>query len=156
RRRSDMQFLLAGSLYPAESRWPDNLRRMEHVVPSEHPVLYSSSRATLNLTRREMAESGFCPSGRFFEAAACGTPILTDWWNGLETFFDVEHELRVVQDAGDVVTCLETTVADLRAMAERARARTLEEHTGERRAAQLLSHCEDAVCRKALPAEATA
>ena len=54
--------------------------------PADHPALYSSSRLTLNLTREAMAASGYCPSGRFFEAAACGTPIVTDWFRGLDSF----------------------------------------------------------------------
>ena len=44
---------------------------------------------TLNITRGEMAANGWCPSGRFFEAAACGTPLITDPWEGLDSFFDL-------------------------------------------------------------------
>ncbi len=80
----------------------------------DHPALYSSSRATLNITRQEMAASGYCPSGRFFEAAACGTPILTDDWEGLDAFFDPERELHVVRTPEDVLTCLDMPAAELR------------------------------------------
>ncbi len=79
-RMPGQDFLLAGSMYPTTWTWPANVKRLEHVAPSEHPSLYSSSRATLNLTREQMAMSGYCPSGRFFEASACGTPLLTDEW----------------------------------------------------------------------------
>lgn len=145
RRRRDLQFLLAGSLYPFGWSWPDNVRHFEHVAPSDHPALYSSSRATLNITRQEMAASGYCPSGRFFEAAACGTPIVTDYWRGLDTFFDLEHELHVVRTPEDVLACLDMPLSELRDTAERARQRTLDEHTGERRATEFLAHCNEAL-----------
>lgn len=144
RRRGDLQFLLAGSLYPYGWSWPENLRRFEHLAPHDHPALYSSSRATLNITRREMAASGYCPSGRFFEAAACGTPILTDDWEGLDAFFDPERELHVVRTPEDVLTCIDMPAAELREPAQRARQRTLDEHTGERRATEFLAHCHEA------------
>lgn len=148
RRRPDLRFVLAGSLYPWEWTWPANVQRIEHVAPGQHPALYSSSRATLNITRGEMAESGYCPSGRFFEAAACGTPIFTDWWEGLDAFSDVQHELCVVCTADDVLAYLSMPESDLRALAERAGRRTLEVHTGDRRAAELLAYCDEAYARK--------
>ena len=153
RQRSDLGFLLAGSLYPFEWTWPANVRRFEHVSPGQHSALYSSSRATLNITRREMAASGYCPSGRFFEAAACGTPIFTDVWKGLDTFFDVQHELSVVRTTEDVLSYLSVPAGELRQAAERARQRTLEEHTGERRAQEFLTYCEEAIRLKEVAAE---
>jgi spore maturation protein CgeB len=144
RRRSDLRFLLAGSLYPFEWTWPANVRRFEHVAPDQHSTLYSSSRATLNITREDMAASGYCPSGRFFEAAACGTPILTDYWEGLDSFFDVQDELSVVQTSQEVLARLNAPMSELQQAAEQARRRTLEEHTGEVRAGEFLAHCEEA------------
>jgi spore maturation protein CgeB len=144
RRLNDLQFLLAGSLYPFGWTWPENVRRIDHVSPGDHPALYSSSRATLNITRGEMAASGYCPSGRFFEAAACGTPILTDYWDGLDAFFDTEHELYVVRTSQDVLALLALPASELNDRAERARQRTLDEHTGERRAVEFLEHCHEA------------
>lgn len=144
RQRANWQALLAGSLYPWDWHWPDNVRRHEHVAPDQHPALYSSSRATLNITRQLMADSGFCPSGRFFEAAACGTPILTDYWKGLETFFDLQNELLVVRTAEDVLSALSLPDAELQRLGARARQRTLDEDTGEQRAAAFLAHCDAA------------
>lgn len=144
RRRAELQFILAGSLYPQGWRWPENVRRIEHVAPYDHPALYSSSRATLNITRQEMAAAGYCPSGRFFEAAACGTPILTDYWEGLDTFFDPERELLPVRTTEDVLQCLDMPLDELTQRADRARQRTLAEHTGESRAAEFLAHCNEA------------
>jgi spore maturation protein CgeB len=136
-------FTLAGSLYPRHWRWPENVRLFEHVAPAEHPALYSSSRLTLNITRNTMARFGYCPSGRFFEATACGTPLVTDWWTGLHTFFD-DDEIVVAHDSHHVLDALSATDDQLERMAERARQRTLDEHTGERRAEQLLAYFDEA------------
>lgn len=156
RQCTQLRFLLGGSLYPAEWQWPWNVSRFEHVAPDQHPALYSSSRTTLNITRQEMAAAGYCPSGRFFEAAACGTPILTDYWEGLEAFFDVQNELRVVRTAEDVLSCINSPDGELRKLAEQARERTLEEHTGERRAQEFLVHCSEARQSKGSRAEVMA
>ncbi len=133
-------FVLAGSMYPQELRasWPSNLRHFEHVGPNDHAALYSSSLATLNITRADMAEYGYCPSGRFFEAAACGAPMLTDYWEGLESFFRDWEEILVVHSAEEVVHALQMP-SKLEQMAQRARERVLAEHTGDVRARQMLS-----------------
>jgi spore maturation protein CgeB len=134
-------FVLAGSLYPMEWHWPPNVRRFDHVAPAEHSILYSSSRVTLNLTRQGMAaRGGYCPSGRFFEAAACGAPILTDWFEGLDTFFSPGEEVFVVGSAEEVMAAIRCPEDETSRMAERARLRTLQEHTGSCRARQLLDH----------------
>jgi spore maturation protein CgeB len=136
-------FLLAGSLYPSDWSWPPNVARFDHVAQADHPALYSSSRATLNITRDGMARAGYCPSGRFFEAAACCTPIVSDWWEGLNEFFGPE-EIAVVGNETDVLAALSRDNAELAGMATRARQRTLEEHSGERRARQLIAWLEEA------------
>lgn len=147
RRLRQDKFVLAGSLYPREWSWPANVARFDHVAPAEHPALYSSSRATLNITRDGMARTGYCPSGRFFEAAACGTPILSDRWEGLEEFFGPD-EIAVVRDEGEVVGALNDGEGEMMRRAERARQRTLDEHSGERRARQLIGYVEEALNRK--------
>jgi len=139
RRRPSSRFLLAGSLYPWEWQWPDNVQRVEHIPPAVHPALYCSSRVTLNLTRAEMAACGYCPSGRFFEAAACGTPIVTDWFAGLDTFFEPRHEVLVAHGTDDILHALDEQDTDLKRMARNARQRTLDEHTGYQRAITLLA-----------------
>ncbi len=138
------QFVLAGSLYPRQWEWPANVRRFEHVAPDRHAALYSSSRVTLNLTRDGMARTGYCPSGRFFEAAACETPIVTDAWEGLQTFFRDGEEIFVVNSAADVAAILCSPDDSLGVVAARARRRTLEEHTGRRRAQQMLAFFDEA------------
>lgn len=144
RRHPERGFLLAGSLYPWEWQWPQNVCRIEHVFSASHPCFYSSARITLNLTRHEMACNGWCPSGRFFEAAACGTPLITDWWEGLDSFFDPGSDLQVVVTANEVESIMQTQDGDLHAMAAGARERTLDEHTGDVRARQLLEYFEEA------------
>lgn len=143
RRLPDAKFLLAGSLYPRHWKWGHNVRKLDHVAPARHAVLYSSSRATLNITRRDMAESGYCPSGRFFEASACECPILTDEWEGLETFFGDDEVVRIAS-ANDVLQALTCDDGALRAIARRARQRTLDEHTGSHRAQQMLQYFDEA------------
>ncbi len=154
RRHPEKQFLLAGSLYPWEWQWPQNVRRVDHVSPNAHPGFYSSSRITLNLTRQEMARNGWCPSGRFFEAAACGTPLISDWWEGLDRFFDVTRDIRVVASSEQVEDALRLDDGDLQALAGHARERTLDDHTGAVRARQLLQYFEEA--RSACPTGAEA
>jgi spore maturation protein CgeB len=142
------QFVLAGSLYPREWQWPDNVRHFDHVAPARHPALYSSSCFTLNITRGDMARGGYCPSGRFFEAAACGTPIISDWFDGLDSFFRPGKEIAVVHDPQQVLAVLKMPEQERDAMAQRARERTLAEHTGDRRAEQLLEYLREATDRK--------
>jgi len=139
-------FLLAGALYPWEwgPYWPSNVRRTEHVAPAEHAAFYSSSRVTLNLTRAAMATYGYCPSGRFFEAAACGTPIVSDMWEGIETFFRDGEEIFLAGGTEDVMSVLERSDEELARVGARARERTLAEHTGDKRAEQLLAYLEEA------------
>jgi spore maturation protein CgeB len=144
RRHPHRRFMLAGSMYPWDWPWPKNLRRIDHVPPRDHPRFYSSSRATLNITREDMARNGWCPSGRFFEAAACGTPVISDWWEGLDWFFDVVREIRVVARAEHVESVLHMPEEALRILGAHARERALDDHTGQVRARQLLQYLEEA------------
>jgi spore maturation protein CgeB len=154
RRRPEMAFLLAGTLYPWHWQWPENVKRFDHVSPAEHPALYSSSRLTLNLTRAEMAACGYCPSGRFFEAAACGTPIVSDWFEGLDTFFRPGEEILIVSSTEDVLQALDLDDGILARMSAQARERTLDEHTGEHRARQMLNYFEEALAMRRGPVPA--
>src|SRR5205085_1308863 len=133
------RFTLAGSQYPWDFPWPTNVFYKRHLSPDQHPAFYCSSRLTLNVTRRAMAETGYCPSGRLFEAAACGAPLLSDSWPGLDEFFAPGEEILVAATTEDVIAAVRRPDDELRAVAERARQRTLAEHTSDRRAAQLES-----------------
>ena len=137
RRVSSKRFLIGGAQYPHEFPWTDNIFFVRHVPPPEHPAFYSSSRITLNVTRRAMAEMGYCPSGRLFEAAACGTPILSDWWAGLDQFFTSDSELIIAKTTDDAVSALELSERELKQISRAARERTLSEHTAEHRVIEL-------------------
>ena len=86
---------------------------------------------------------GYCPSARLFEAAACGVPLISDEWLGLERFFEPEREIVVVRSTEDVVAALERAPVELAKMASRARARVLAEHTAEHRARELVEILRD-------------
>jgi spore maturation protein CgeB len=137
RRRPALRFLLGGSLYPANFPWMPNVYYIPHVPPFEHPRFYSSCRITVNVTRGPMAEMGFCPSGRLFEAAACGTPVLSDTWPGLDAFFEPGREILTAGTAEEAIDALDRSPAELAAIGARARARTLECHSADRRAEEL-------------------
>jgi spore maturation protein CgeB len=85
-----------------------------------------------------MAASGYCPSGRLFEAAACGTPLLTDSWQGLEQFFTPGQEILVATSTEEAVTAIDLPTQTLAQIATAARERTLSEHTSAHRARQLI------------------
>src|SRR5690348_4343763 len=119
RRVRNRKFLIGGAQYPEKFPWTDNIFFARHVAPPDHPAFYSSSRLTLNITRRAMAEMGYCPSGRLFEAAACGTAIVTDIWEGLDAFFEPEAEVLTARATADVLAALEQKDAELHAIAER-------------------------------------
>ncbi len=140
RRLPDQRFVVAGPLFPDVAQWPANVRNLYHLSPREHRGFYLSSRITLNLTRQAMVEYGYSPSVRLFEAAACGVPVLTDAWPGIEEFFEPGREVLIVRDAGEVVACLrQLSSRELRAFGEAARARVLAHHSGEQRAKEFES-----------------
>ncbi|WP_262299109.1 CgeB family protein [Microvirga sesbaniae] len=136
-RRPDRRFLIGGAQYPDDFPWQPNIHFVRHLPPPEHPAFFSSSRLTLNITRQAMAEMGWCPSGRLFEAAACGAPILSDTWEGLDSFFQPGKEILIVGHMEDTVAALDLTDAELGRIAKAGRDRVLEEHTSEHRAREL-------------------
>lgn len=154
RQRADLWFVIAGAQYPASFPWQQNIAFVRHLPPDEHSAFYSSSRLTLNITRADMAANGYCPSGRIFEAAACGTPILSDSWDGLSDFFLPGEEILLAFSTSDVLAALSRAPDDLAAIGEAARARVLAQHTSLHRANQLLSFIAEARHPHAhLPAE---
>ena len=131
----DRGFLLAGPQYPRKIKWPANVRHIKHLNPRWHPHFYSSSRLTLNLTREAMVEWGFSPSVRLFEAAACGCPIVSDRWRGLDTILKIGQEILIADRGSQVVSFMrDTDDAQLQTIGERARERVLAEHSSSRRA----------------------
>jgi spore maturation protein CgeB len=129
------RFVVAGPQYPASIQWPDNIARLDHVLPTVHRDFYNAQRFTLNLTRAEMRQAGFAPSVRLFEAAACATPIISDYWPGLETFFTLGIELLVSRSSAETLRYLRELPPEARwALGTRARERVLAEHTAAHRA----------------------
>jgi spore maturation protein CgeB len=139
RRRPERRFLIGGAQYPNDFPWSDNIYFVRHLPPEEHPAFFSSSRLTLNVTRPAMAEMGWCPSGRLFEAAACGAPVLSDAWEGLNAFFAPGSEVLVAEGRDDAIAALDLGDAELQRIGRLARERALAEHTSEARARELVS-----------------
>lgn len=143
----DHRFVVAGPQYPADIDWPANVERIDHLPPADHAAFYSASRFTLNVTRADMIAAGWSPSVRLFEAGACGTPIVSDVWDGIEALFAPDREILLATDTATVVAAL--TGADASAMGDAARARVLAAHTAAHRAAELETHLAEAASARA-------
>lgn len=131
------QFVVAGPQYPKKIRWPANVQRITHLSPAKHRAFYNSQCFTLNITREAMVRAGFSPSVRLFEAAACGTPIISDEWAGLKTLFRPAEEIFTASNAREVLDILEMPEAVAAEIGFRGRERVLCEHTSAHRAAEL-------------------
>ena len=148
RRLARKKFIVAGPQYPASLEWPGNVERMMHLDPRYHAEFYCGSRMTLNVTRREMVIAGYSPSVRLFEAAACATPIVSDNWPGLETFFTPGKEILLAASAEDAVRYINGfDSSELRRIGHAARERVLASHTSQVRAREFENAVEAAVTR---------
>jgi spore maturation protein CgeB len=142
------RFVVAGPQYPKQIDWPPNVERIEHLAPHGHRDFYNRQRFTLNITRADMIGAGWSPSVRLFEAAACGVPIISDRWSGIEEIFEPGSEIVLADDAADVLSAVrEMSEDERRAMGARACRRVLAEHTSAHRAEQLESHLREALSR---------
>ena len=139
-------FFVVGSLYPREIAWPTNVHLRWHLDPAEHAAFYSANRISLSITRQAMLDWGYTPSGRLFEAASCGTPVLTDRFPGVDEFFSPGLEILVADGPSDVHAALNLPDSELRRIGAAARQRTLEQHTGANRARELVAACEKVAC----------
>ncbi len=159
RRLADWSFVVAGAQYPRDIKWPRNVKYIEHLAPDRHAAFYNAQRFTLNITRADMTELGWSPSVRLFEAAACGTPIISDCWNGIETFFRPGSEIFLARSSDDVERILRhTSDAERRKAAAAARERVLNAHTASHRAIVLERYVADALAGsrgKSRPHQAT-
>lgn len=141
----DRQFIVAGPQYPRSIHFPRNVRHIVHLNPRWHPHLYSSSRLTLNVTRRDMVMAGYSPSVRLFEAAACGATIVSDNWPGLDTFFQPGAEILLPTSVEEIVHYLrDVDESELRAIGVAAQQRVLAAHTSQQRAIEFESEIESA------------
>jgi spore maturation protein CgeB len=151
RRMPEKRFLIGGAKYPAEFPWTANVFFVRHLPPSDHAAFFGSGRMTLNVTRRAMATMGYCPSGRLFEAAACGCPLLSDVWPGLDTFFTPGKEIVTASTTEEAINALQLSDVELKQIAHAARERTLAEHTSNERALYLQRVIEDALAGSKSP-----
>lgn len=143
KRQRDQRFVVAGPLYPESLSWPENVLRIDHIAPQQHRSFYSAQRFTLNVTRADMIERGYSPSVRLFEAAACGVPILSDVWPGLEHFFEPGREIVFAEQGAEVEDALQRySPAEARRIGARARRRVLQAHSAMHRAIELESYME--------------
>src|SRR5690242_8656627 len=133
----ERRFVVGGSKYPQDFPWQPNIWYVQHVAPSAHASFFCSSPLTLNVTRAAMARMGYCPSGRLFEAAACGVAIVSDEWAGLDTFFEPGVEILVARNTSDVIAAMQLSNAELARIARAGNERVLASHTAAHRAAEL-------------------
>jgi spore maturation protein CgeB len=141
RRWTAGRFVVAGPQYPRTIRWPKSVKRFTHLPPSRHRQFYNSQRFTLNVTRQNMVEAGYSPSVRLFEAAACGTPIISDFWEGLDTFFVPDEEILISRSAEETLHYLhDIGEEERRRIGDNARRRVLDKHTSACRAGELESY----------------
>jgi spore maturation protein CgeB len=134
----ERRFVLAGSRFPKGLRWPENVECVQDLAPAQQPRFYAAQRFTLNVTRADMRATGWSPSVRLFEAAACGVPVISDRWAGLGELFTEGEEIVIADSGEDVVRALlEIPEPERRAIGSRARARVLAEHTARQRVDQL-------------------
>jgi spore maturation protein CgeB len=147
---SEGKFVVAGPQYPRRIRWPRNVRRFNHLSPARHRRFYNSQRFTLNVTRANMIAAGYSPSVRLFEAAACATPIISDFWQGIDAILAPGKEILIARNGDDTLEYLrEMSEAERRRIGERARARVLNHHTAAHRALELESYALDLLSRRA-------
>jgi spore maturation protein CgeB len=135
------KFMIAGPQYPEDIIWPENMERTDHLTPSEHCTFYNEQRFTLNVTRREMRKWGYSPSVRLFEAAACGTPVISDYWDGLEQLFDLKYDILISKNSDDTIRFLkEISEKERKMIGENAMKKVLSAHSGEYRAKELIQY----------------
>lgn len=137
RRRTEDAFCVAGAQYPAQVDWPQNVQHIEHIPPKDHRHFYCSQKFTLNVTRQDMIKAGFAPSVRLFEASACGTPIISDYWEGLDSLFELGSEILVARSTQDVEDFLQLSEAERRAIGEAAHNKVMSAHTASHRAMEI-------------------
>ena len=150
RARPDLRFVVAGPQYPEGIEWPANVERIEHLPPAGHPEFYAASRFTLNVTRADMIAAGWSPSVRLFEAGACGTPILSDRWPGLEDVFAPGREIVQADVAEDVIEALACPAGPI---GNAARLAVLAGHSARKRAEQFEADLLAGEARQALGGE---
>ena len=133
----EMKFILGGEGWSGKPI-PANVRWIGHIGTGDHNAINCSARMVLNINRESMAEVGFSPPTRVFEAAGASSCVITDRWTGVEVFFEPNHEILIASGASEIVKYLRSISADqARAMGEAMRERALAHHTYALRAQQV-------------------
>ena len=142
RRMPKGRFVVAGSICDDNRQWPSNVRRIAPVMNTHQRGFYAQQRFALNLT--PASARTVAPHSRLFQAAACGTPIITDYWPGLDQFFEPGAEVLVAESPDDVVRYLcEVPDPVRKTLSARARRRLLRAHTPGHRARALERYVEE-------------
>lgn len=140
----DQKFVVAGPQYPEDFPWSPNVQRISHLPPAKHRNFYNSQAFTLNVTREDMIRAGYSPSVRLFEAAACGVPIISDYWEGIESIFEPEKEILIAKDSADVIRYFrEISDQERIHIGKNARQKVLQYHTAKARARELVKYVKD-------------
>jgi spore maturation protein CgeB len=140
-RMPDRKFVVAGTRYPEDICWPENVERIQYIPLTSHRTFFNRQRFTFNITTKNMAILGYSPGVSLFEAAACGVPVISDYWEGLEEFFMPGTEILVSDSCRDIINYLKYfPEEDRKRIGRNARKRILEAHTGEIRATELELH----------------
>ena len=133
----EFSFVLGGEGW-AGKPMPANVRWIGHVGTGAHNRVNCSARMVLNINRDSMAQAGFSPPTRVFEAAGAGACLITDAWTGVETFFTPGSEILIASSAEEIVALLRNTGAEKAAqIGTRMRERALRDHTYGLRAQQV-------------------
>lgn len=128
------EFLLGGKGWD-DIDFPDNVRYVNHVFSRDHNAFNSSSSFVLNISRQSMADYGFSPATRVFEATAAGACVITDYWKGIDQFFTPGKEILVAKDSNEVEYFLSDMGREEAAeIGYNALKRVLADHTYEKRA----------------------
>ena len=138
------EFVVAGPQYPADFKWAPNVTRIDHLPPAEHRSFYNSQKYTLNVTRTDMIKAGYSPSVRLFEAAACGVPIISDYWEGIGSFFEINTEILIASTSADVLDYFNSiTEQERQQIGNQARQKVLKNHTAKVRAQELENYVKE-------------
>ena len=133
----DRRFLIGGNGWESKAL-PTNVRHLGHVFTHEHNAFNSTPLAVLNVARDSMADVGFSPATRVFEAAGAAACLITDAWEGIELFLKPDEEVLVARDGKDVAEHVRTLTSErARAIGDAALRRVLAEHTYAHRGAEV-------------------
>lgn len=135
------RFAVAGTQFPNDMGWPGNITMLQHVTPAAHCDFFNSQRFALNIVRAGTSRFGYTPSMRLFEASACCTPVISDYWEGIDTLFEPETEILISHSAQDTLRYLrEICSTERKTIGARARRKVLAQHTAAHRAQELESY----------------